>query len=74
MNLKIICIYFMLFNIYLIFGEITLEQQCIDIKTFMRENKIPIPTKDNCCFNNVDYKEPPYIITKCEEENKVTQL
>jgi len=38
MNFRILCLLIFLLNIYFIFGEVTLVQQCIDIKTFMLEN------------------------------------
>ena len=61
-------------NIYLIFGEITLEQQCKDIKTFMNDNKISIPARDNCCFKIYEFKESPYLLTEWNEKNKIIEL
>jgi len=69
MKIRILSIFTVLLNLYLIFGE-----TCKDIKTFMSDNEIPIPAKNNCCFNNNDFKEPPYILTECDEKNKITKF
>jgi len=69
MKIRILSIFTVLLNLYFISGE-----TCKDIKTFMSDNEIPIPAKNNCCFNYNDVKEPTYILTECDEKNKITQL
>jgi len=68
MNKRFLRIIIFLLNLYLVFSEFTLEKQCNDIKEFMKENKIPIPTNNNCCYEVAN--NPPYLKTNCKN-NKI---
>jgi len=71
MNIQILCLFTFILNFYGVFGE---PPQCQSIETFMNENNIPIPTKDeNCCFVDSNEYEPPYVVTKCEN-NIITEI
>jgi len=66
MNIRILYIITFLLNIYLVLGDLTLEQQCNSIKRFMEDNKIPIPPRnETCCFNN----KSSVVKTECKDNN-----
>jgi len=69
MNIKFFLLITFLLNLYLVLGDLTLEQQCNSIKRFMEDNKIPIPPRnETCCF-----RKTLSMHTECVN-NKITEL